>query len=150
MANWQGPWVRRWASLLPPLPSPSWPQASAMPPSFSTPTGPLSSRKRLTATSSRGWAPRAEDFCQGLAGNRVLGVDRRGKYLLFPLEDGRHLIVHLRMTGVLLWDGGDVPYVSARFYLEGGHTLVFQDRRGLGALWLVADPNITVGGLGPE
>ncbi len=95
-------------------------------------------------------APPAEDFCRGLAGNRILGVERRGKYLLFPLEDGRYLIVHLKMTGVLLWDGGDVPYVSARFYLEGGHTLVFQDRRRLGALWLVGDPGVVVGGLGPE
>ncbi len=95
-------------------------------------------------------APPAEDFCRGLAGSRILGVERRGKYLLFPLEDGRYLIVHLKMTGVLLWDGGDVPYVSARITLEGGHRLVFQDRRRLGALWLVADPNTVVGGLGPE
>jgi len=95
-------------------------------------------------------APPPEDFCRGLAGNRILGVERRGKYLLFPLEDGRHLIVHLRMTGVLLWDGGDVPYVSARIALEGGHRLVFQDRRRLGALWLVGDPGEVVGGLGPE
>ncbi|MBU2008619.1 MAG: DNA-formamidopyrimidine glycosylase [Chloroflexi bacterium] len=95
-------------------------------------------------------APHAEDFCRGLAGNRILRVERRGKYLLFPLEDGRYLIVHLRMTGVLIWDGGDVPYVSVRFYLEGGHRLVFQDRRRLGALWLVADTNTVVGGLGPE
>jgi formamidopyrimidine-DNA glycosylase len=95
-------------------------------------------------------APPAEDFCRGLAGNRILGVERRGKYLLFPLEDCRYLIVHLRMTGVLLWDGRDVPYVSARLALEGGHCLVFQDRRGLGKLWLVGDPAEVVGGLGPE
>jgi len=95
-------------------------------------------------------APPAEDFCRGLVGNRVLGVERRGKYLLFSLEDGRFLIVHLKMTGVLLWDGEDVPYISARIALEGSHCLVFQDRRRLGALWLVADPNTVVGGLGPE
>ena len=54
------------------------------------------------------------------------------------------------MTGVLLWNGGDILYVSARFCLEGGHSLVFQDRRGLGKLWLVGDPEQVVGGLGPE
>ena len=95
-------------------------------------------------------APSPESFCQGLVGSRFLGVKRRGKYLLFPLEDGRYLVIHLKMTGVLLWDGGDVPYISARFALEGGHHLVFQDRRRLGALWLVQDPNPVVGKLGPE
>ena len=89
-------------------------------------------------------------FRRGLVGNRILGVERRGKYLLFPLEDGRYMVVHLRMTGVLLWNGRDVPYVTARFSLEGGKSLVFQDRRGLGKLWLVADPAEVVGGLGPE
>jgi len=115
---------------------------------------PLVAGRRITAVEVfRAGAVKSlpvEDFCRGLAGNRILGVERRGKFLIFPLDDRRYLIAHLRMTGVLLWDGGDVPYVSARFHLEGGHVLVFQDRRGLGKLWLVEGPDTVVGGLGPE
>src|SRR4030042_4200490 len=43
--------------------------------------------------------PSPAEFRRGLPGLRIESVERRGKYLLFPLSDGRHLIVHLRMTG---------------------------------------------------
>lgn len=33
---------------------------------------------------------------------RVLGVSRRGKYIIFNLDCGRKCVVHLRMTGLLL------------------------------------------------
>src|SRR3954447_8057112 len=36
-----------------------------------------------------------------LAGERVVAVDRRGKYLVVRFESGRVLLVHLRMTGSL-------------------------------------------------
>src|SRR5438045_297024 len=64
-----------------------------------------------------------------LEGERVTDVRRRGKYLVFAFESGRHLLVHLRMTGnvqhpapsdgpidrhrravVRLDDGSDVAY----------------------------------------
>ena len=34
-----------------------------------------------------------------LLGEALTGVGRRGKYLLFGLDSGRTLVVHLRMTG---------------------------------------------------
>src|SRR4249919_1099574 len=34
-----------------------------------------------------------------LLGEAFTGVGRRGKYLLFGLDSGRTLVVHLRMTG---------------------------------------------------
>ena len=36
---------------------------------------------------------------QQLAGESVVTLDRRGKYLLWRLASGRTLVVHLRMTG---------------------------------------------------
>ena len=37
-----------------------------------------------------------------LEGERVVEVDRRGKYLIVRFESGRVLLIHLRMTGTLL------------------------------------------------
>ena len=37
-----------------------------------------------------------------LEGERVADVRRRGKYLVVDFESGRHLLVHLRMTGNVL------------------------------------------------
>jgi len=39
------------------------------------------------------------EVAEELEGDRVLVVERRGKYLLFRLESGLALLVHLRMTG---------------------------------------------------
>lgn len=42
---------------------------------------------------------------RGLAGRRILGLGRRAKYLLFHLEGGKTLLVHLGMSGQLsYWD----------------------------------------------
>lgn len=41
----------------------------------------------------------------GLTGATVLAAQRRGKYLLAPLDTGDTLMVHLRMTGQLLLSG---------------------------------------------
>ena len=38
-----------------------------------------------------------------LTGARIEALGRRGKYLLIELSDGAALVVHLRMTGNLLW-----------------------------------------------
>jgi formamidopyrimidine-DNA glycosylase len=97
--------------------------------------------------------PSPVDLCRGLAGGRIEDVRRRGKYLLFPLSDGRCWIVHLRMTGALLLrrDGcGDERYLRARFHLDDGSALCYVDLRKLGMMWLADDPAAVVGKLGPE
>ena len=40
-----------------------------------------------------------EAVAAALEGERIARVSRRGKYLVFEFESGRHLLVHLRMTG---------------------------------------------------
>ena len=44
----------------------------------------------------------AEEVRRGLIGQKVESLERRGKYLIFHLSNGRSLIIHLRMTGSLL------------------------------------------------
>ncbi len=42
-----------------------------------------------------------EDLDARLKGRRIIALDRRGKYLLFRLDDGHTLLVHLGMSGSL-------------------------------------------------
>jgi formamidopyrimidine-DNA glycosylase len=93
----------------------------------------------------------AEEVRRGLVGQKVESLERRGKYLIFQLSNGKSLIIHLRMTGVLLLNPKRVDrYARAVFRLSNGHRLVFKDRRRLGLMWLVDDANTVVGKLGPE
>ncbi len=81
------------------------------------------------------------DLIRRLEGRRVLGADRRGKYLALRLDSGDVLVVHLRMSGQLLYvaDPRAVPvaphtHVSAA--LSGGAELRFVDARTFGE-WFV-------------
>src|SRR4030042_3451089 len=79
----------------------------------------------------------AREVRRGLVGQKIESLERRGKYLIFRLSNSRSLIVHLRMTGVLLLDPEEVDrYARAIFHLSNGHRLVFTARRRLGVLWL--------------
>lgn len=93
----------------------------------------------------------AEEIRRGLIRQKIESLERRGKYLIFRLSNGRSLIIHLRMTGVLLLNPKEVDcYARAVFHLSNGHRLVFSDRRRLGLMWLVDDVDTVVGKLGPE
>ncbi|MBI4286885.1 MAG: bifunctional DNA-formamidopyrimidine glycosylase/DNA-(apurinic or apyrimidinic site) lyase [Chloroflexi bacterium] len=94
-------------------------------------------------------APSPEEFRRGLRGQRIRGLRRRGKYLIFDLHSGDAFIVHLKMTGALLINFCPDGY-RAYFRLDHGTELAFTDRRKLGGLWLVPDAEIIVGKLGPE
>jgi formamidopyrimidine-DNA glycosylase len=91
------------------------------------------------------------------AGASVGGVDRRGKYLILGLDDGRDLVVHLGMTGSLRVrspaDVGD-SYVRATWTLDvlGGSVLEYRDVRRFGRLAVAADGAYagTLGSQGPD
>jgi len=68
-----------------------------------------------------------------LRGALVCRVKRAGKYLVWELDGDRHLLVHLRMTGSLLYDpAGDPPHTRVRFSLDGAHRLLYVDPRRFG------------------
>ena len=92
-----------------------------------------------------------QEVRRGLVGHKVENLERRGKYLIFHLSNGRSLIIHLRMTGSLLLDPKEIDrYARAVFYLSNRHLFVFNDRRRLGVMWLVDDADTVVCKLGPE
>jgi formamidopyrimidine-DNA glycosylase len=80
------------------------------------------------------------EFAQRLAGRRINYVHRRGKHILFDLQEGLTLIVHLRMSGRFLLLAADHPwpkFAHAVFHLNGGETLVFDDQRHFGLMKIV-------------
>ncbi len=94
-----------------------------------------------------------EGLRAGLAGRRFVSLGRRGKYLLFGLDDGRAFIAHLRMTGRLVWRAASDPPIQwerARISLEGGHDLRWSDLRKFGTWDIVEDAAEVTGKLGPE
>lgn len=97
--------------------------------------------------------PSPTEFCRKLAGRRVENINRRGKYLLFQLDNGMSIILHLKMTGVLLLQPTLATFekhTAAVFRLSGGVDLCFIDQRKFGSVWLVKDVNTVIGKLGPE
>lgn len=92
-------------------------------------------------------------FREGIVGATIQGIERRGKYLLFRLDSGLSLIVHLRMTGSLLHrQAADPPdrYLRAVISLDDGTELRFCDLRKFGGLWLAGSLEEVTTGLGPE
>ena len=93
---------------------------------------------------------------RGIEGREILGVDRRGKYLLVRLEGDRTLALHLRMTGNLLLRAADsaqevadlmerrlggprlyeahpeLRHLRARLELDDGSEVLFTDMRRFG------------------
>jgi formamidopyrimidine-DNA glycosylase len=85
----------------------------------------------LDARWTRPYDPQA--VAQVLRGAVVNRVGRAGKYLDLSLSGGRHLLVHLRMTGALLFDPAQEPlHTRVRFGLDGGHRLLYVDPRRFG------------------
>jgi len=92
-------------------------------------------------------------FVDALCGRRILEVGRRGKYLLFRLDDDRWLVMHLRMTGEMRVVPISHPldrHDHLVFRLEDGQEWRFRDQRKFGRAYLVDDPAQIVGRLGPE
>ena len=105
-----------------------------------------------------GWAnsvkhPSLEDFVLDLPGGSVTEVNRRGKYLLLPLDTGRTLVLHLGMTGGLRIHPRAQPpprMVRHTLDLDDGTQLRFIDPRKFGHLWLVGDFSEAAPAMGPE
>jgi formamidopyrimidine-DNA glycosylase len=75
------------------------------------------------------------ELADALEGRTIRSVGRRGKYFDVELAGEVHLVMHLRMTGNLLFvpeGGGEQPYVRVRIGLDDGATVLFSDPRRFG------------------
>src|SRR4051794_9690645 len=78
-----------------------------------------------------------QEVADAVRGRRIEALSRRGKYLIWELEDEGYLAMHLRMTGNLLIvpADGDVdgrPHLRARLVLDSGKRVLFVDVRRFG------------------
>jgi len=78
-----------------------------------------------------------ERFPKLLSVSKINFIHRRGKHILFDLDNDRTLIVHLRMSGrfsLLASEIEDPKFTHAVFHLDGGDRLVFDDQRHFGLM----------------
>jgi formamidopyrimidine-DNA glycosylase len=103
--------------------------------------------ERLAITHS----PRALE--RQLAGRRVTALDRHGKYLLAALDDGRTWVLHLRMTGSLVYTSMSAAphrFERARVDLDDGNSLRLNDMRKFATWHLVSDAQEAMPRTGPD
>jgi formamidopyrimidine-DNA glycosylase len=100
-------------------------------------------------------------FVQKLKGDTFEFLSRRGKYLIFSLKSGKSLIIHLGMTGRLIYSKtnegiSDYNQKFSRviFTLINKGILRFVDMRGFGGLYLIPEGGLEgfarLTALGPE
>jgi len=94
----------------------------------------------------------ANRFKREVEGKIFREVIRRGKYLILVLSSGRKIVIHLRMTGQLIYGKKDARS-RISFFLSDGKYLNLNDRRHLGEIRLVKNwqkvPGIAKIGLEP-
>lgn len=82
--------------------------------------------------------PAVASFRKGLIGGKVTAVIRRAKLLILKLNQDRFLIVHLRISGWLLY-GQEDSRARVIFRFSDGRVLNYMDSRLLGELRLRSD-----------
>ncbi|BCX13260.1 MAG: formamidopyrimidine-DNA glycosylase [Thermosynechococcus sp.] len=79
-------------------------------------------------------------FIDHLRDRAIQQWQRRGKYLLATLDDGSCLVIHLRMSGQLLWlttPQPPCPHTRVRWFFQRGAELRFVDQRTFGRCWWI-------------
>jgi len=97
-------------------------------------------------------APAPKKFREQIVGQKIKDVSRRAKYLVFQLSSFQ-LLIHLRMSGDLLIKNSTIgPEKHDRLVLKlsGNKSLIFNDTRKFGRVWLTANQEDVLGKLGPE
>ena len=104
--------------------------------------------------------PSVKKFREQIKGQKIVAVSRRAKFLNIQLSTLRepqgkayNLLIHLRMSGDLLVKQGKIkPEKHDRLILTlaNNRSLVFNDTRKFGRVWLTKDIEKVLGRLGPE
>jgi len=98
---------------------------------------------------------RQEEFpVNQLYGKTIKEIRRRGKFLIFELEDDLNLIFHLGMSGrfYMLSQPGepDEKHIHVIVRLDNGIRMVYQDPRRFGGVWLIRDRKLFFNRMGKE
>lgn len=91
----------------------------------------VSGKGNIRKSSSR----KTEEFSEGLRGEIIKSVERRGKNLLFNMKSGKVVLAHLKMTGQFIYDPKKEiepeKHTRILFELSGGN-LFYNDIRRFG------------------
>lgn len=97
-------------------------------------------------------APNPRAFTKRIQGRVIRDVQRRGKYLVFPLDE-LTLLIHLKMSGDLVLARQDRErdrFERTVFHLDRGWELRFNDARKFGKIYLLEQTGELLEPLGPE
>jgi formamidopyrimidine-DNA glycosylase len=98
-------------------------------------------------------SPSIPEFEKRVKGKKLESLDRRGKYLIWRLEGGDSILVHLRMTGSFLVSRSkELPdsHTRAIVHLDDGQNVYYVDPRKFGKFQLVTGDEWEQGKLGVE
>ncbi len=87
----------------------------------------------------------AAEFAEKLKDATIMRVHRRGKHILFDLDNAQTLIAHLRMSGrfrLLPFERELPKFTHAVFYFEDEMRLIFSDQRHFGFMRVVETANL--------
>jgi len=100
--------------------------------------------------------PSSTEFIRRMEGKVFTSVERKGKFLLLGLDSEDSLIIHLKLTGRLIYSkkGEELDYTRVVFIFQDHTQLNFTDVRGFGGMWLIPDREFqripALDNLGPE
>jgi len=99
----------------------------------------------------------ADDFVKWITGQTITGVGRRSKYLVWEMDNGAALLIHLGMSGHLGLFAPDTPpakHTHIIFDLEDSIQVRYRDPRRFGVMEVVPPGMLaewpSLAGLGPE
>lgn len=84
-----------------------------------------------------------QEFGQALQDREFIRLERRGKYLIWALDSGDRVVIHLRMTGQLVVVPTGYPrekHTSLQIYMYGDEELRLIDQRKFATVYLLHEP----------
>jgi formamidopyrimidine-DNA glycosylase len=103
------------------------------------------------------WLVRSDQKLESLVGHALGPIERRGKFLLLEVDDGRVLALNAMLTGRFQWaEAGERrrPHFAIVLSFAGGQQLRYMDARRMGRWYLVPAEELDavpqLGELGPD
>ncbi|KAF0134253.1 MAG: formamidopyrimidine-DNA glycosylase [Candidatus Saganbacteria bacterium] len=85
-----------------------------------------------------------KEFIAEITGEKIADIERRAKYLLFKFKSGKYMVVHLGMTGRLIFTKD--KYVKVEFKFSGNKSFYYSDMRLFGKIrFYDSYPNLDLG-----
>jgi len=89
--------------------------------------------KKVKVREKRSWQGKAEE----VEGKKIVKIGRKAKVLIIELENRKYLLIHLKMTGQLIYDKkSQIKHIRVVFELDKGR-LFFNDMRLFGWIKVV-------------